>query len=315
MNADKPKCVMESVPCNLCGSNESRLLYPSTLHSDNGASHGSAFRCTHAGYGAHHAIVKCRACGLVYANPRWDRREILDLYEAVNDPLYLAEREGRVLTFQRHLQPLLEVYGRQPAPGERLLDVGCYIGVFVEIAQAAGWEAAGLEPSAWGVAEARKRGLHVVQGTLATAGLPAASFDVITMWDVIEHLTDPMAELRRTHRLLKPGGLAVLHTMDIESPFARLMGRHWPWLMEMHLYYFSRRTLAAMLERAGFELIRAEAHGRYLRLGYLLTRIEPYSRRLAALARAAAERFGWSERALPINLGDLFTAYARRVGS
>ncbi|MBI3361890.1 MAG: class I SAM-dependent methyltransferase [Chloroflexi bacterium] len=311
---------MNFVPCNLCGSTESRLRFPSTLSGHDRGQDGSAFRCTHAGYGVHHAIVECKQCGLVYANPRWSDDETLNHYEAVKDPLYLEEREGRVLTFQRHLRPLLALIGRLPKPGERLLDVGCYIGVFVEIARDAGWEATGVEPSGWGVAEARKRGLNVVEGTLASARFPDESFDVVTMWDVIEHLTDPMAELRETHRILRspdpasgtPGGLLVIHTMDIESLFARLMGRRWPWLMEMHLYFFSRRTLKAMLEAAGFELIRAEAQGRYLRLGYVVTRIQPYSRPLAVMLGWLTDALGWRETAIPINLGDLFTAYARK---
>jgi ubiquinone/menaquinone biosynthesis C-methylase UbiE len=303
---------MKYIRCNLCGSEASRILFPSTLDTSN-PDHGAAFLCTHAGYGAHHAIVQCSQCGLVYANPRWDDGEILDHYEAVKDPVYLEEREGRVLTFQRHLPPLLKVYGHPPRPGERLLDVGCYIGVFVEIARDAGWEAVGVEPSDWAVAEARKRGLDVVQGTLAQARFPDDSFDVVTMWDVFEHLTDPMAELREAHRILRPGGLLVLHTMDIDSPFARLMGRRWPWLMEMHLYYFSRKTLKAMLEAAGYRLVRARAEGRYLRLGYLLTRVRPYSRTVAGLFGWLADRFGWREKAVPINLGDLFTAYARKA--
>jgi SAM-dependent methyltransferase len=187
------------------------------------------------------------------------------------------------------------------------------VGVFLEIAGAAGWEAVGIEPSGWGVAEARKRNLNVIEGTLASAALPEASFDVVTMWDVVEHLTDPLSELRHTHRILRPGGLLVLHTMDIESLFARLMGQHWPWLMEMHLYYFTRRTLQAMLEAAGFEMVRVEPQGRYLRLGYLLTRVRPYSRLAARLLGWFADRLGWREKALSINLGDLVTAYARKV--
>ena len=271
----------------------------------------SAFRCTSVGYGVHHTIVECLKCGLVYSNPRWDQSEIINHYEAVEDPLYLEEREGRVLTFQRHLRPLIALTG--PAAGRRLLDVGCYIGVFVEIAREAGWQAVGLEPSAWGVAEARKRGLEVIEGTLAEADLPAASFDVVTLWDVIEHLTDPLGELRQAHRVLKPGGLIVIHTMDIESLFAKLMGPKWPWLMEMHLYFFSHGTLKQMLATAGFELIRSEAQGRYLRLGYLITRVRPYSQKIAGALEWLAERLGWRELAVPINLGDLFTAYARRI--
>jgi hypothetical protein len=100
--------------------------------------------------------------------------------------------------------------------------------------------------------------------------------------------------------------------MDIDSPFARLMGRRWPWLMEMHLYYFTHRTLKAMLDSAGFDLVRAEPQGRFLRLGYLITRIRPYSALVANALGRAADKFGWRDKAISINFGDLFTAYARK---
>lgn len=299
---------MQYVACNLCGATETRPRLPSTLPDDVRPSNPDAFRCTHSGYGRHHAIVQCQNCGLVYANPRLEGTHILDSYVAVEDPLYLQEREGRVLTFERHLRPLEQI---RPPPG-RLLDVGAYTGVFVEIADQHGWEAWGVEPSRWAVGEARKRNLfRIVEGTLDSVDLPPASFDVVTMWDVIEHVTDPFAELRHAHRLLKSGGLLVVHTMDIDSPFARIMGARWPWLMEMHIYYFSRRTLTAMLEQAGFAVIRAVPQGRYLRLGYFATRLggllgQPAGRVLGRLFTSLR----LSQVPLPINLGDLFTAYA-----
>jgi hypothetical protein len=132
------------------------------------------------------------------------------------------------------------------------------------------------------------------------------------MWDVIEHVADPLAELRHCQRILRPGGLLVVHTMDRDSLFARLMRHRWPWLMEMHIYYFSRRTLRAMLDRAGFDLVSAEPQGRYLRLNYLLTRIAPYSRAVASLLGWLAGRLGWRDRPVSINFGDLITAYARK---
>lgn len=301
---------MEFVRCNLCGSTESRLRFPSTLSEAGAPSGDSAFRCTWAGYGLHHAIVQCAHCGLVYSNPRWDGREVLEHYVAVADPLYLEEREGRVLTFQRHLRPLHALTG--PPAGRRLLDVGAYVGVFVEIARAAGWEALGLEPSHWAVSEARRRGLDMIEGTLAGAHFPEASFDVVTMWDVVEHLSDPMGELQQARRVLKPGGWLVIHTMDIDSLFAKLMGKRWPWLMEMHLYYFSRRTLRRMLARAGFEWVRGEPQGRYLRLGYLMTRVGAFSPQIGRFLGWAVNRLGLRETAVSINLGDLVTVYVRR---
>ncbi|HLF28651.1 MAG TPA: class I SAM-dependent methyltransferase [Anaerolineae bacterium] len=300
---------MQYVACNLCGSTATRPRFPSTIPDDTLPRGPETFRCTHSGYGRHYAIVQCVQCGLVYTNPRLNGQAILDSYIAVEDPLYLRERDGRVLTFERHLRPLEKI----KSPPGRLLDVGAYTGVFVEIACRHGWEAGGLEPSQWAVSEARKRNLPMIEGTLDSVDLPEAAYDVITLWDVIEHVTDPFVEIQRAYRLLKPGGLLVLHTMDIDSLFARLMGPRWPWLMEMHLYYFSHRTLRAMLEKAGLRVIRATPQGRYLRLGYFATRVggllgPPAGRVLGGLFGLLHLR----QAPIPINLGDLFTAYAMK---
>ena len=297
---------MEYVACNLCGNNQTRLRFPSTVADDLLPTAVEAFRCTSPGYGRHHTIVQCKNCGLVYTNPRIDGSKILDSYEAVEDPLYLEERDGRVLTFERHLRPLEKLH----APSGKLLDVGAYTGVFVEIAAQHGWEAWGVEPSHWAVEQACARGLHMIEGTLATSGLADASIDVVTMWDVIEHLTDPFAEVQQAYRLLKPGGLLVVHTMDIDSLFARVMGSRWPWLMEMHVYYFSQRTLQAMLAKASFQILRSEAQGRYLRLGYFATRIAGFSPFLGRLFGRLFRALRLSETPIPLNFGDLVTAYA-----
>jgi len=299
---------VEFVPCNLCGSSRARLRFPSTLARRR--ERAMDFRCTSDGYGIHPPIVQCLDCGLVYANPRYEASEIAETYRAMEDPLYVLEREGRVLTFERHLRPIERLAG--PGRGRRLLDVGCHIGVFLEIAQAHGWEAWGVEPSRWAVEIARARGLRVVEGTLREAAFPAGWFAVVTMWDVIEHLSDPLGELREIHRVLQPGGWLVIHTMDIESPFARLLGARWPWLMEMHLYYFSRRTLRRMLERAGFQVQRIATEGRYLRLGYLATRVRALFPRLGSGLAALVRWARLEGRAVYINLGDLVTAYARK---
>ena len=86
----------------------------------------------------------------------------------------------------------------------------------------------------------------------------------------------------------------------------------WPWLMEMHLYYFSPRTLGKMLEQNGFEVISSSAQGRFLRLGYFITRIEPYNKTIYRLLDTIITRMRWSGVAIPVNFGDLFTLYARK---
>jgi 2-polyprenyl-3-methyl-5-hydroxy-6-metoxy-1,4-benzoquinol methylase len=303
---------VEQVNCNLCGASDAVLLYPSTLpDGENHTLHIEALQCTNLGYGIHGPVVECRRCGLVYINPRPNGSEVLNDYQAVVDELYIQELEGRVLTFRRHLRPLERIVGSPN--GKRLLDVGCHVGVFVDVAQQRGWDAWGVEPSRWAAQQAQAHGLKVINGTLLTSSFEDTSFDVISLWDVIEHVLDPRAELHKAYQLLRPGGIVVVHTIDIESSFARIMGRRWPWLMEMHLYYFSPRTLRRMLESLGFEVLYSSPQGRYMRLGYLVSRLQPYSRPLYRLLDAIVTRLGLRGVALPINLGDLFTMYAKKV--
>jgi len=300
---------MNHVNCNLCGQDEWRVRFPSTMN-DGHEMDVDVFRCTSPGYGSHAQIVQCTNCGLVYANPRWTSEELESAYEAVEDETYVNEREGRELTFRKHLASLEKYSG--PGNGRSLLDVGAYIGVFVEVAAAAGWDASGIEPSNWAVTQARKRGLRIYQGTQDAQEINGQQFDVVTMWDVIEHVADPASELRKSYNLLKPGGWIAVHTMNIDSLTARLLGRRWPWLMDMHLTYFSQKTLAAMLQNIGYEIIWSGTQGRYLRLGYLATRLGGFNERLGSLATKFVHRLGLAETPIPVNSGDLFTIYARR---
>ena len=195
---------------------------------------------------------------------------------------------------------------------EEVLDVGAHVGVFVKVAQERGWDAWGLEPSLWAVEKGREQGLNMIQGTLRDAELDSESFDAVTMWDVVEHLIDPLAEIREVARILKPGGVFCAHTIDIDSLFARLMGRRWPWLVEMHLYFFSPKTLGAMVEKAGLEVVSWRVQGRFLHLGYLLSRLSGWNESLGRFAEGASKALHVDQWLVPVNFGDLFTLYARK---
>ena len=301
---------MIKVNCNLCGRDEYEVRFPAT--TDGNALRVDAFRCTHSGYGHHPQIVECRHCGLIYANPRWSTDDVMNAYTAVQDETYVEERLGRELTFRHHLRHMERVIG--PAAGRALLDVGAYIGVFVEAAAAVGWQAQGVEPSEWAAAEARHRGLDVRVGTLDNVDLTEASFDVVTMWDVIEHLADPAAELDKARRLLRPGGWLVVHTMDIDAPVSRLAGSRWPWLMDMHLYYFGKRTLRRMLSDHGYNVVWDGAQRRYLSLGYLASRVVGMNGALGRLSHALVSGLGLSHSAISVNFGGLRMYISQRVG-
>ncbi len=295
--------------CNLCGQDDWSLRYPHTGKNSAELS-VEAFRCTCPEYGNHPQIVQCNNCGHVYANPRWLGSELLEAYGAVEDETYVVERSGREKTFARHLNAIEKFKG--PASGRQLLDVGAYVGIFVEVACMQGWQAIGVEPSDWASRNALARGIPVIQGTLEATELGGRQFDVVTMWDVIEHVDDPSTELAKCYDLLKPGGMIVLHTMDVDSLTARLMGQRWPWLMDMHVHYFSRKSMRLFLEKNHFEIMWEGTQGRYLSLRYLVSRIAGLSLFIGKVVGNLVRFARIGEVLVPVNLGDLFTVYARR---
>lgn len=170
---------------------------------------------------------------------------------------YLGQEAARRASARRRLWSL-----RRLQPRGRLLDVGCAAGFFLAEARAA-YEVQGVELSAYSSAHARERlGLDVFTGTLHEAALPSARFDLVTLWDVIEHVPDPAAVLAEVARVLAPGGRVVLTTGDIGSAYAQARGAQWhlmtpPW----HLYFFSRATLGRLAARAGLRVQGVAARG------------------------------------------------------
>jgi SAM-dependent methyltransferase len=139
----------------------------------------------------------------------------------------------------------------------RLLDVGCATGNFLhEVRRRGGWEVVGVEPNRDAAAFAmRWFGHQVSVGTLADAAFPPASFDVITMWNVFEHLHNPWSGLQRVRDLLRDGGLFVFSIPNVEGLDARVFGPFWlGWDLPRHLYLFPKESLAQSLTELGFSV-------------------------------------------------------------
>lgn len=162
---------------------------------------------------------------------------------------YLSDRDLIVQNFERRVEWLASLAG-----GKRLLDVGAAFGFFLRAARKHGFDPIGVEPVVACADFARRElGETVVPSTLEDADLPRASFDVITLFDVIEHLRDPRAALARVRELLRPGGLVVVETGDLDALLSRVCGSRWYYYdPPQHLTYFSQASLASMLHTAGF---------------------------------------------------------------
>jgi SAM-dependent methyltransferase len=132
-----------------------------------------------------------------------------------------------------------------------------------------------VEPSEWAADYARRElGSEVLTGTLESIRFPDQAFDVVTLWEVIEHLSDPMITLQEIRRILRPGGQLVLSTPDAGSLAARVSGRRWLGWRKVpeHLYFFDRSNLDRLLTRAGFVPVRHRYASLTVSLGFALER-------------------------------------------
>ena len=276
--------------CQLCGGSERSLMFAEPPYE----------------------IFRCSGCGLVYVTPRLSGEALRAVYGesywrsdtpktkgyadyAQDAPLYLKTFRRRFRLLRRHLGA-----GRL-----RILDVGCAAGFFLRVCRELGHDGYGVEISRpiAEVAAAELGADRVWIGDLDAAvadGPPQVfaphSFDLLTMWDVVEHVPDPQALLRRARTLLKPDGRLVIETQNVDSRFARALGARWQhYKHEEHLYHFGPDTARRLLEQAGFELLSWTPRygGKYVSFAFISER----AARLNKVASFCLKPLSWFKRA------------------
>jgi 2-polyprenyl-3-methyl-5-hydroxy-6-metoxy-1,4-benzoquinol methylase len=228
------------VPCNLCGTHDSLPLHVNCSLN----------------------IVRCRACGLVFVNPQ-PTLEALREYHAAGE---LMSQDGWSSYFNHSQEQICELWKERFADVRRskqasnvsLLDVGAGYGDFLHYASKEGWQVSGFEFSpAVAKISREKYGISLAVGDLFEMPFAKQSFDVITMWHVLEHLANPMAALRRLFQLLRPGGVLVLEVPNLNCLVRK--SYRVPMTVNLHLYHFSRETLSSLASAAGFKVLRTHA--------------------------------------------------------
>lgn len=271
---------LEYVNCNLCGSKDYNVMYEPTKKDYDPT---QIFSASGGVMGTQH-IVRCKECGLVYVNPRVEEELVIDAYSNAEDELYVSQADGRQKTFKKALK-LVERF--RPSKG-KILDVGCAAGFFLNVAKKSGWETFGVEPSKWlGEWGNKNFGLNIVNGVLKEGNFKEDYFDVVTMWDVLEHTPDPISELKEVNRVLKKDGVVIINFPDVGSWMAKAAGRNWWFFLSVHLYHFTPKTLTKMLEKSGLRVISVKPHIQTLGLGHLVKMIGLYNKFLSNIALKA----------------------------
>lgn len=296
--------------CVVCGSQYLSEMYPRGMEASQPAVGSSAFRCSSMTHARKPRVAKCLQCGLAQVPASEHPVDLEELYADVVDNEYLQNQGAKRKTFLNaytRLAPFLPKAGR-------LLEVGSYCGFFLEEARRHGWTVTGIEPSRWAVQHARAMtSSEVIHGSFEdVAPTLSGSYDAIVSWDVLEHVRNPGGTLQSVGALLRPGGVLAVSTLDIDSAFARITGRNWPWVMEMHLQYFSAKGLVRMFESAGFEMLVVEPYRHYASLRYV------YRKVCALISGATGDVMMKLERlvpewVVPITLGDIKLYVGRKL--
>jgi SAM-dependent methyltransferase len=239
---------MEFVTCALCKADDAEPFL--------------ALRDLGSGLPGEFNLVRCRQCRLLYLNPRPSPREMAAYYprdyrpykRAIADERWALMRWMRQRNIRRRRRAAERHAHRVPG---QVLDVGCSTGIFLAEMEDAGWRGTGIETNQSAAAYARERlGLEVLGETLEQAELPGGSFDLITFWDVLEHMHDPLATLSHVHDLLQPGGIVVATVPNYRSLDRKLFGSAWIGFdAPRHLTVFAPDTLRRLLEQAGLDIV------------------------------------------------------------
>jgi 2-polyprenyl-3-methyl-5-hydroxy-6-metoxy-1,4-benzoquinol methylase len=234
------------IKCNLCGGEETIVIQKAEeLYS----------------------VVKCRSCGLVYVNPQPAQEELVNFY---GEEYYRewTERQKNVRTFlwRKRLKDLVK-YKEKKSEGQApaLLDVGCGNGEFLEMAKAT-YQIHGTEISPFAVEYVnRNLGTKVHMGNLSELNLLPNTYDVITIWHTLEHMPDPLENLKEAKQILKDDGLLIIEVPNmnayIERAIYRVVKRKQERFFsiydrEPHLFHFTPSTLKDILKRAGFQVVK-----------------------------------------------------------
>lgn len=258
-----------SIPCQLCAFPHCDLLYPARRKGKKNLDSWGSFACSSCDHAQYPDIYYCPNCKNGFLQ-NIAGEQFVDtcergntLYKEVEDHEYLRNISARVDGYKR-IAKRYEPYLTQ----KNVLEVGTYYGAFYQVIKDQVADYMAIEPSRHAGAYLKKTypHLHLYSGRLeeahAAGAIPKDHFDTIVLFDVLEHLPRPMESLAVLHEYLRPGGMIVYSTINIEASISLLLGPFWPWYMEMHYFYFSDRGYLDLFNRTGFRM-QSHHHYRY----------------------------------------------------
>lgn len=297
--------------CAICQSRSYIMIYDQKVLSQQDDSQD--FMVTDNSYGKHYPIVKCQTCGFV-TTLRPDEEYITSKYIDVEDPGYLAEEKNRRLPFKSILTTLKNIGGNTGL----LLDIGSFCGLLLDEARTMGFEATGIEPSKWAVEQAKERfDVNIIHSSFPTENDIRNDFEYVTLIDVIEHVSNPLSVLQSIQSLISDDGILAIVTPDFNSLARRIFKERWWHIRIGHLHYFDSHSLNALLDAAGFRIIKTKRYTWRFSFSYLVSRV--FNRKgwrwLNRFLNNCKALKWLMNLSVPLNLFDSFECYCQKKDS
>jgi SAM-dependent methyltransferase len=231
-----------------------------------------------------YSVHECKNCSLQFLFPQLNDAELEKLY---SESYYSAwglkgEEENpelkkmKISTFDLRLKLIFEF-----RKNGNLLDVGCATGYMLEASQEKGFVPYGVELSEYSASIAKKKfGENVFKGRLEDSNFPPEFFDVITMFDLLEHVRDPKVTLHKASELLKNDGIIMITTPDTDAFSNLLMGRRWTHYKPEHFFYFNKKSMSLLAKKCKLKIVYSERSKKALNLDYIINQFKRYNHRV-----------------------------------
>jgi 2-polyprenyl-3-methyl-5-hydroxy-6-metoxy-1,4-benzoquinol methylase len=211
------------------------------------------------------SLVKCNSCGLIFTNPRPDKKSIGSYYESEDYISHTNSKKGILNNTYQYARKyaihnkyaLVKSYAN--SDNSSLLDIGCGTGEFLGYCKEKGFKCIGIEPSADARKLAKQNHDLAVFDLNELGAIESDSFDVITMWHVLEHVHDLKPAIQTVKRILKPGGYYLVAVPNPDSFDAKQYGAYWAAFdVPRHLFHFVPSTMKKIMANAGFQFLAAK---------------------------------------------------------
>ncbi len=221
-------------------------------------------------------LVECEDCKFQYLNPRINSEIIYNSYVDNEDESHVSQDKARYKSFSKSIKKIIKLIKAGDLKNKKFLDIGSASGVCLKAIKDLGFQEEGYEPSKWMVNYGKKNyGVNIKNGSIDQISINN-KYDLISLWDVLEHVTDLNFTLEKIKALSKDSTILIINVPDIDSFVCKLMKSKWPFYLNVHLYYFNKSSIESILRKYNYNLIKHFSHWQYLELGYIIKRAKKY---------------------------------------